>query len=253
MHRRIATILPSAVVLLFFLVTFAFAGHGAKSANQPMVIEGGEQVTISGTILDSHKEPIGEAVATVSLNGHEVVEVETAHNGHYVTDFMVEPGAMTDASFELEVRKTSFTAETIHFAGSDFAQKGDHYFIAENVALDRFLGPAFWIATVVFILACVLIAFELLHRTVAAMLGAALMMLISYTIGTINPDFRIYTFERAISAIDMNVIFLLMGMMIIVGILKNTGVFQWCAYVSYKVAKGKVFLLTVIPGAENTL
>ena len=98
----------------------------------------------------------------------------------------------------------------------------------------------------VFVLAYVLIAFELLHRTVAAMLGGALMMLISYTFGTINPDFRIYTFERAISAIDMNVIFLLMGMMIIVGILKNTGVFQWCAYISYKVAKGKVFLLTVI-------
>jgi len=246
MHRRTATILPSAVVFLLFLVTFAFASGGAKNANQPMVIEGGEQITISGTIIDSHKEPINEAVATVSLNGHEVAEVETAHNGHYVTDFMVEPGAMAHASFELEVRKTSFTAETIHFTGSDFAQKGDHYFIAENISLDRVLGPAFWIATVVFILAYVLIAFELLHRTVAAMLGAALMMLISYTIGTINPDFRIYTFDRAISAIDMNVIFLLMGMMIIVGILKNTGVFQWCAYISYKVAKGKVFMLTVI-------
>ena len=34
-------------------------------------------------------------------------------------------------------------------------------------------------------------------------------------------------------------------MMIIVGVLKNTGVFQWCAYVSYKLAKGKVFVLAV--------
>jgi Na+/H+ antiporter NhaD/arsenite permease-like protein len=98
----------------------------------------------------------------------------------------------------------------------------------------------------VFILAYVLIAFELLHRTIAAMLGAALMLCISYTIGTINPDWRIYSFHRAIVSIDMNVIFLLMGMMIIVGVLKNTGVFQWCAYISYKAAKGKVFLLTVI-------
>jgi Na+/H+ antiporter NhaD/arsenite permease-like protein len=78
------------------------------------------------------------------------------------------------------------------------------------------------------------------------MLGAALMMCISYTVGTINPDFRVYSFERAIFAVDMNVIFLLMGMMIIVGVLKNTGVFQWCAYISYKMAKGKVFLLTII-------
>ena len=232
-----------AMVCLF--VTPALGGHGAKGAHKE-VIEGGEHVTISGTILDSHKEPVGEAVVTVSLNDHDVAHVETAHNGHYIADFMVEKDAMHTASLELKVKKSSFAAATKHFQGSDFAQKGDRYYIAEDVSLDRVLGPAFWIATVVFILAYVLIAFELLHRTIAAMLGASLMMLISYTIGTVNPDFRIYTFERAISAIDMNVVFLLMGMMIIVGILKNTGVFQWCAYISYKIAKGKIFTLTAI-------
>ena len=78
------------------------------------------------------------------------------------------------------------------------------------------------------------------------MLGAAILMCISYTAGTINPALRIFSFERAIAAIDMNVIFLLMGMMIIVGVLKNTGVFQWCAYIAYKFARGNVFLLAVL-------
>ena len=55
-----------------------------------------------------------------------------------------------------------------------------------------------------------------------------------------------FSFHSAVASIDMNVVFLLMGMMIIVGVLKNTGVFQWCAYISYKVAKGKIFLLTVV-------
>jgi len=113
------------------------------------------------------------------------------------------------------------------------------------MSLDRHLGPAFWISTVVFILAYVLIAFELLHRTVAAMLGAVIMLVISYTIGTINPEFHIFSFESAIFSIDMNVVFLLMGMMIIVGVLKHTGVFQYCAYISYKMAKGNVFVLAV--------
>ena len=244
--RTIKTCALLALVFLIFLISPAFAGHGAKSADSQTVIEGGEHVTISGTILDSHKEPIGEARVSVVMDGHEIDEVETAHNGHFISNFMIEKGALERAPIELEVRKTSFTSHSVSFTAADFAQKGDHYYLASDVSLDRFLGPAFWIATVVFILAYVLIAFELLHRTVAAMLGAAMMMLISYTIGTINPEFRIYSFERAISAIDMNVIFLLMGMMIIVGILKNTGVFQWCAYISYKIAKGKVFLLTVI-------
>jgi Na+/H+ antiporter NhaD/arsenite permease-like protein len=47
-------------------------------------------------------------------------------------------------------------------------------------------------------------------------------------------------------AIDMNVIFLLMAMMIIVGILKKTGVFQWMAYKSFQLAKGNVFALSAI-------
>ena len=71
------------------------------------------------------------------------------------------------------------------------------------------------------------------------------MLVISYTIGTINPEYHIFSFDSAINSVDMNVVFLLMGMMIIVGVLKHTGVFQWCAYISYKLAKGKVFLLSV--------
>ena len=78
------------------------------------------------------------------------------------------------------------------------------------------------------------------------MLGAAIMLVISYTIGTINPEYHIFSYESAIHAIDMNVVFLLMGMMIIVGILKHTGVFQWTAYKCFQVSKGNVIVLAII-------
>lgn len=222
------------------------AGQGPENMSSEVLGEGGQHVTVSGTIIDSHQEPVGEAEITVSMDGHDLTRVETAHNGHYVTDFMVTKDALQDGAFEVEVDKTSFETKTLHFSEDELAHKGDSYYVSENITLDRVLGPAFWIATVVFVLAYVLIAFELLHRTVAAMLGASIMLLISYTIGTINPAFRIFSYERAIDAIDMNVILLLMGMMIVVGILKNTGVFQWCAYMAYRIAKGRIFLLTVI-------
>lgn len=250
MRTQKALLVGTVTIALSFVLAFfaipAFAGHGAKGAHEMVHIEGGEYVSIAGSILDSHDEPIAEAMIEVRLNGHAVAHVETGRNGHYMAEFMVEKDAMETASFEMEVRKASFGAKTVDFAGSEFAKKGDHYYLIEKIALDRVLGPAFWISTVVFIIAYALIAFELLHRTIAAMLGAAFMLALSYTIGTINPEFRIFSFEFAIQAIDMNVVFLLMGMMIIVGVLKNTGVFQWCAYISYKVAKGKVFILTVI-------
>ena len=47
-------------------------------------------------------------------------------------------------------------------------------------------------------------------------------------------------------SIDNNVIFLLMAMMIIVGVLKRTGVFQWMAYKSFQWARGNIYMLSVL-------
>jgi len=238
--------LVSALIIgILFAGSSALAGHGASGGPPQAIIPGGDTINISGIVLDSHKEPIDEATVAVSVNGKAVDSVVTAHNGKYVSRFQMEKDAILSSTIHIEATKTSFASLTLEFKGSELAKTGDHYFISEDLDLNRVLGPAFWISTVVFILAYVLIAFELLHRTLAAMLGAALMLVISYTIGTINPEYHIFSFESAINSIDMNVIFLLMGMMIIVGVLKHTGVFQWCAYISYKLAKGRVFLLSV--------
>jgi len=233
------------IIGIFFMGSSVMAGHGASGGPPQTTISGGDTINISGIILDSHKEPIDETNVEVSVNGKPVDAVVTAHNGKYVSRFQLEKDKILSSTVQIKASKTSFAPRTLEFKGAELAKAGDHYYISEDINLNRVLGPAFWIATVVFILAYVLIAFELLHRTIAAMLGAALMLAISYTMGTVNPEYHIVSFERAINAIDMNVIFLLMGMMIIVGVLKHTGVFQWCAYVSYKLAKGKVFLLSV--------
>jgi Na+/H+ antiporter NhaD/arsenite permease-like protein len=130
-------------------------------------------------------------------------------------------------------------------AGTD--QEGRPLFKAsQDFTLKRQLTPAFWIATGILLLVYVIIALEWMHRTLAALLGAALVLFITYTWGTFNPGYFILSFEDAMSAMDMNVIFLLMGMMIIVGVLKKTGLFQWLAYKSYALARGNVFILSAI-------
>jgi hypothetical protein len=221
-------------------------GHGAKSASsEKKLIPGGDTINLSGMIQDSHKEPIGEAEVLIQVNGKEVDLIETESNGKYISRFQLEKDKIQSATIHIKTRKSSFKTRILEIKGDKLAKKDSQYFLRTDVTMPRILGPAFWISTIVFIFAYILIASELLHRTVAAMLGAALMLLISYTIGTINTDFHIFSFESAIGSIDMNVIFLLMGMMIIVGILKHTGVFQWCAYMSYKLAKGKVFILMI--------
>ncbi len=102
------------------------------------------------------------------------------------------------------------------------------------------------ISALVLVIVYGLIAFDLIHRTLAAFLGASIVLFISTTVGTFNRDYYLLSFEDAIEAIDFNVIFLLMGMMIIIAIMRRTGVFQWTAYKSYELAGGDIWRLTVI-------
>lgn len=84
-----------------------------------------------------------------------------------------------------------------------------------------------YIAGAIFLLTYALIISEKIHRTVVAMLGAGILIFIG-----------ILDQEKAIEMIDFNTLGLLTGMMIIVGIIKRTGLFQYLAIKSAKWAKG---------------
>lgn len=83
-------------------------------------------------------------------------------------------------------------------------------------------------ATAVFLITYAVIVSEKIHRTVVALLGAALLSLTQI----INP-------EEAVHAIDFNTIGLLVGMMIIVGITRQTGVFEYLAIKAAKRSNGE--------------
>lgn len=241
-------------LIILFLLLFVFNTSAlALEAEKPK--ENVDIFYISGSILDSHKEPVKDAEISLLINGkpHKLItdhketdKTVTSSHGTFQINFHLPKGEIDTAKIGIEIVKSSYKRTNIEFKKEDFAQKGNEFYLTKDIVIQRHLGPAFWIATAVFLLAYALISFELLHRTVAAMIGAATMLILTYTIGTINPEFHIISFERAIQAIDMNVIFLLMGMMIIIGVLKHTGVFQWCAYVSYKIARGNIMILAVI-------
>lgn len=99
------------------------------------------------------------------------------------------------------------------------------------------------IAVVVFLAAYVLIATEWTHKLLAALGGAAILL----ALGVTDSDHAFYSRE---TGIDWDVIFLLLGMMIIVGVLRRTGVFEYIAIWAAKRAKGSplrvMILLTLI-------
>jgi len=79
-----------------------------------------------------------------------------------------------------------------------------------------------------------LIVSEKIHRTLAALLGASIVILL----GLVSQD-------RAFEHVDFNVIFLLTGMMIIANIMAKTGIFQWIAVEAVKRAEGRPYRLLV--------
>ena len=92
------------------------------------------------------------------------------------------------------------------------------------------------LVVVAFFAAYVLIATERIHRVAAALSGAAAMVVL----GVVDAHVAFYS-ER--TAVDWNVIFLLLGMMVIVGVLRQTGVFEYLAILTAKRARGRPFVV----------
>jgi Na+/H+ antiporter NhaD/arsenite permease-like protein len=90
-----------------------------------------------------------------------------------------------------------------------------------------------------FIGAYILIATERIHRVAAALGGAAFMVVI----GVVDAETAFFSEE---TAVDWNVIFLLLGMMVIVSVLKQTGVFEYVAIWAAKRARGRPFAVMVL-------
>ncbi|HTX95923.1 MAG TPA: ArsB/NhaD family transporter [Mycobacterium sp.] len=95
------------------------------------------------------------------------------------------------------------------------------------------------IAIVVFVVAYILIASDRVNKTLVALTGAAIVA----TLPIIDSDDIFYSHE---TGIDWDVIFLLLGMMIIVSVLRQTGVFEYVAIWSAKRARGSALRVMIL-------
>lgn len=91
----------------------------------------------------------------------------------------------------------------------------------------------------IFAVAFILIATEKVHRTAVALAGAAAMVVLGFVPGE-------EVFYSHHTGIDWNVIFLLLGMMIIVGVIKHTGVFEFLGVWAAQRSKGRPYRLLVL-------
>jgi Na+/H+ antiporter NhaD/arsenite permease-like protein len=106
------------------------------------------------------------------------------------------------------------------------------------------------IAVTVFVVAYVLIASDRINKTLVALCGAAVVV----ALGVVEADDAFYSHE---TGIDWDVIFLLFGMMVIVSVLRQTGVFEYVAIWAAKRANGSplriMILLVVVTAVASAM
>ncbi len=102
------------------------------------------------------------------------------------------------------------------------------------------------LSSLIFNFVLILIFSEKVNRTIIAMVGATLMVIIGIAFGFYNQ-------EQAVEVVDFNTLGLLIGMMILVGLLEPTGFFQYLAILAAKISKGKPFYLLVLLGAVTSI
>ena len=111
------------------------------------------------------------------------------------------------------------------------------------------MNPGIWpliVSSLLFVLAYAGILSERIHRTIVGLVGAVLMIIAGTWLG-------FYTDIEAVEAIDFNTITLLLGMMLIVGVLKKTGLFSYLAIRVAKRTQGSPWRLMLLLGLFTSL
>ena len=107
---------------------------------------------------------------------------------------------------------------------------------------DGMENTAIGVGLAILICVYILIIFETVHRTLAAALGG-LTAVIALNYFTVEPALSL---KAVTTMIDWETIGLLLGMMVMVGVISHTGVFEWFAVEAYKKSEGSIWSLVVI-------
>jgi Na+/H+ antiporter NhaD/arsenite permease-like protein len=198
-----------------------------------------------GYVTDAQGQPVQNAQLVVYADGNKeaIATVESQKDGSFVIDLSVVPSQ----SLSLEITRPHFRSLTWTATPGNLDDLRHGMTVRlPHLTMQRRITLGFWIATFTFLGMLMLIAFERLHNTMAALLGAAVVLGVSFVGRPLNPDLFILDFEQALQYVDFDVIFLVLGMMIVIGILEATGIFQWTAYQAYRLSRGRAWLLVII-------
>lgn len=237
-HLRIAIFLT--IIVVGVILNLSFSSDVSKAQ------EGSNTIWIAGAVYDQQDQPIEGAGVTLidAAQASPLAEANSQADGRYT---LIIPENSVPLTMNVHIERAHFEQAKLELESGDIQHLRDGETVTlPQVTLQRRISPAFWIATLIFAGVLILIATGVLHNTLSALVGASLLFLISYLGHPISEGLYILDFEGALRYIDWNVIFLVMGMMIVIAVVENTGIFQWLAFAAYRVSGGRTWLLLPI-------
>jgi Na+/H+ antiporter NhaD/arsenite permease-like protein len=200
---------------------------------------------LTGLVQDSQDQPVRDAEVTLFADSENKLlsETSTQPDGRFA---LLLPELIPDA-MTIHIERAHFDQVDIELTPTAIeALRAGQSVVVPDTVLPRRLSPAFWVATLLFLGMLIIIATGQLHNTLAALVGASLIFAVSYLATPLIEDLYIFDFPTALSYVDWNVIFLIMGMMIFIAVVERTGIFQWMAYQAYRISGGRLWLLLPI-------
>jgi Na+/H+ antiporter NhaD/arsenite permease-like protein len=242
------------IILAALLLVRPIPAHGRSGGEATFTDEA--TLTLIGRVVNTQDDGVNDAQVRVFIGGTQQTltvageETDAAHthpDGSYIVDLTLPQALIETETIALQVSKPGFRTTHQGFARQEIVQgTGRYYAQVPDIVLPRVFNPAFFLAAAIFLTVFVLISLNVLHETIAAFLGAAAMLGVSYFIGTFTPDFWIIGFHQAIAFIDFDVVFLLMTMMIFMAIMSQTGIFQWLAFQTFRLTRGNSFIVAAV-------
>ena len=228
-----------AVLLLFILLGLILPGESTQAQEMDPA------ELIVGSVKDSQDQPVVDARVVLVKDGGKdpLAETTTQADGRYA---LVLPGAFPD-TLSVCVERSHFQDYSLRLSPNEILKlDAGETIVMHEITLQRQINPAFWVATLVFVLVLGLIATGIIHNTLAALVGISVIFGVSYLGPILSDGLFIFDFTSSMRYIDWNVIFLIMGMMIVIAVIENTGIFQWLAFFAYRISGGRSWLLLPI-------
>jgi Na+/H+ antiporter NhaD/arsenite permease-like protein len=131
---------------------------------------------------------------------------------------------------------------TMYFVQSGFAAGGGDGINLDINVKDGMEKQAVFVGLGILVFVYALIITEVVHRTLAAALGG-LLAVVALNFYSVEDTLSL---KAVTTMIDWETIGLLLGMMVMVGVISHTGVFEWFAVQAYKKSGGEIWTLVVI-------